>query len=167
VAKAVVSHSKAKSIGFKIVLILLTSAVLAGIAFCGLRVHEYSNRQESIKKDYMVVNSVSFGLLSVDEWRDNIIAAAKDRIQKFKLSPEQNKDLKKEIEQILHALINKFTDSIRKPQKNIGKKIEKMAFNSLVSVKKIHDQVPGYAQKIMDEINKPSSYKRLKNIAST
>ena len=166
-AKAVVSHSKAKSIGFKIGLILLTSAVLAAIAFCGLRVHEYSNRQESIKKDYMVVNSVSFGLLSVDEWRDNIIAAAKDRIQKFKLTPEQNKDLKKEIEQILHALINKFTDSIRKPQKNIGKKIEKMAFNSLVSVKKIHEQVPGYAQKIMDEINKPSSYKRLKNIAST
>jgi hypothetical protein len=43
----------------------------------------------------MLVNSVSFGLLSVDEWRDNIVATAKDRIQNFKLTPEQNQDLKR------------------------------------------------------------------------
>ena len=115
----------------------------------------------------MVVNSVSFGLLSVDEWRDNIVAAAKAQIQSFKLTPQQNADLKKEIETILNALIEKAVASIRQPSTNIGKKIEKLAFNSLVSVNKIHEQVPGYAQKIIDEINKPSSYNRLKNIAQT
>ncbi|MEJ0080337.1 MAG: hypothetical protein WDM78_05115 [Puia sp.] len=107
------------------------------------------------------------GLLSVDEWRDNIVAAAKAQIKNFKLTPEQNQDLKKEIEQILHAVINKAISSIQKPQKNIGKKIEKMAFNALVNEKKLHQEVPGYAQKIINEINKPSSYSRLKNIALT
>lgn len=145
----------------------MISAILLGIGYCGFRVHENSNRQENIKKDYMVVNSVSFGLLSVDEWRDNIVNAAKFQIQKFKLTPEQNQDLRKEIEQILHALIKKAVGSIQKPQKNIGKKIEKAAFNAFVSEKKLHEQVPGYAQKIIDEINKPSSYNRLKNIAKT
>lgn len=113
----------------------------------------------------MVVNSVSFGLLSVDEWRDNIVAAAKEQIQDFKLTPEQNRSLKKEIEQILNAVINKAVASIQKPSKNLGKKLEKAAFNALVSEKKLHEEVPAYAQKIIDEINRPSSYNRLKNIA--
>jgi Paraquat-inducible protein A len=167
VAKATGSHSKTLAIGFKIILFLIISTILLGIAYCGFQVHSLSEKQENIKKDYMLVNSVSFGLLSVDEWRDNIVAAAKTQIQKFKLTPQQNRDLKKEIEQILHALVQKAADSINKPQKNIGKKLEKAAFHVLVNEKKLQDQVPGYAQKIIDEINKPSSYNRLKRIAQT
>jgi hypothetical protein len=165
VAKATDSHSKNLATGYKVGLFLIVSAVLVGIAYCGFQVHRYSSTQEDIKTDYMLVNSVSFGILSVDEWRDNIVNAAKVQIQKFKLTPEQNQDLRKEIEQILHALINKAVDSIQKPQKNIGKKIRKLAFNAFVGEKKLHEQVPSYAQKIIDEINKPSSYNRLKHIA--
>ena len=68
---------------------------------------------------------------------------------------------------ILHGLVNKAVDSIEKPGKNVGRKIAKVAFNTLSSKKKIQDQVPGYAQKIIDEINKPTSYNRLKHIALT
>ncbi len=115
----------------------------------------------------MTINSVSFGLLSVDEWRDNIVAAARTQIQNFKLTPQQNQDLKKEIEVILHSLVNKAVDSIENPGKNVGRKLKKLAFNTLVNRDKIQKAVPGYAQKIIDEINKPSSYSRLKNIALT
>ncbi len=153
--------------GLRLLLVLGVSIILFGIGYCGYQVYTLSNRQENIKKDYMVVNSVSFGLLSVDEWRDNIVTAVKAQIQKFKLTPRQNEDLKKEIEGILHGLIDKAIASIKKPQKSIGGKIEKLAFNTLVNEKKLHQQVPDYAQKIIDEINKPSSYRRLKDIAST
>jgi Paraquat-inducible protein A len=159
------STGKPATIGLKLLLILVVSAIILTIGYCGLQVHILSKRQEGIKKDYMVVNSVSFGLLSVDEWRDNIVAAAKAQIQNFQLTPEQNQDLKKEIEVILHSLVNKTVDSINKPGNNIGKKLEKLAFNTLVSKEKIQKEVPGYSQKIIDEINKPSSYSRLKNIA--
>ena len=115
----------------------------------------------------MVVNSVSFGLLSVDEWRDNIVNAAKGQIQKFKLTPQQNADLKKEIEVILNGVIDKAAATINKPQKSVGGKIKKLAFDALVSEKKLHEEVPGYSQKIIDEVNKPSSYSRLKRIAQT
>ena len=153
--------------GIKVLLVIGVSIILFGMGYCGYQVYNLSERQEHIKKDYMVVNSVSFGLLSVDEWRDNIVNAAKGQIQKFKLSPQQNADLKKEIEQILHGVIDKAAASINKPQKSVGDKIKKLAFNTLVSEKKLHEQVPGYAQKIIDEINKPSSYGRLKRIAQT
>ena len=155
------------SIILKIGLILFISLVLGAIAYCGFKVHTLSKHQEVIKRDYMVVNSVSFGLLSVDEWRDNIVAAAKTQIQKFQLTPQQNADLKKEIEQILNALLDKAVASIEKPNKNIGKKLEKAAFNTFVNEKKLHEEVPGYSQKIIDEINKPSSFNRLKRIAQS
>jgi hypothetical protein len=163
----IIKPAKTANTGLKILLIFFVAVILAAIGYCGFQVHTLSNRQISIKKDYMLVNSVSFGLLSVDEWRDNIVAAAKAQIQKFQLTPEQNQDLKKEIEQILNAVIDKAVTSIEKPNKNLGKKLEKLAFNALVSEKKIHQEVPGYAQKIIDEINKPSSYSRLKKIAQS
>jgi hypothetical protein len=159
------SVTKHSSTGLKIFVTGIMLPILLGIGYCGFKVHTLSKQQERIKKDYMIVNSVSFGLLSVDEWRDNIVAAAKTQIQKFRLTPQQNADLKKEIEQILYALLNKTVASIEKPNKNIGKKLEKVAFNALVNEDKLKKEVPGYAQKIIDEINKPSSYNRLKNIA--
>jgi Paraquat-inducible protein A len=141
--------------------------ILMAIGFCGYKVHTLSIRQEQIKTDYTLINSVSFGLLSVDEWRDDIISAVSTQIQQFKLTAEQEAELKKEIEQILHALVEKAISSMQKPKKSIGGKIEKLAFNSLVSGKKLHEEVPGFADKIMSEINKPSSMNRLKDIAKT
>jgi hypothetical protein len=161
------SNDKTASIGLKSLLIFIVSIIIIWIGYCGFKVHLLSKRQEGIKKDYMIMNSVSFGLLSVDQWRDNIVAAVKVQIQNFQLTPRQNQDLKKEIEVILYGLVNKAIDSIEKPSRNVGKKLEKLAFNTLVSKKKIQQEVPGYAQKIIDEINKPSSYSRLRKIAMT
>ncbi len=148
-------------------LIFGVTCILIAIGYCGFRVYTLSNRQEKIKKDYMVINSVSFGLLSVDEWRDNIISAVNVQIQEFKLTPQQLQDLRKEVEQILHGLVDTAVASIEKPQKTIGGKIEKLAFNVFVNKKKLQEKVPGFADKIIQEINKPSSYRRLKNIAQT
>jgi hypothetical protein len=128
-------------------------------------VRTLSNRQEGMKKDYMIINSISFGLLSVDEWRDNIVAAAKTRMQNYRLTPEQNGALRKQIEQILNDVVNKTVANIQKPGKNMGKKLEKLAFNIVVNPDKIHTEIPGYSALIVKELNKPESYSRLKNIA--
>jgi Paraquat-inducible protein A len=159
-------NGKHRNIGLlKSVLIVIVSAIVFGIGYSAWQIHRLSDKQEQIKKDYMVVNSVSFGLLSVDEWRENIVAAAKSRIEEFKLSPQQNQDLKMEIEQILHSVIDKAVAQMEKPKKSIGGKLTKIAFKTFVHKKDLHEQVPAYAQKIIDEINRPSSYRKLKNIA--
>jgi hypothetical protein len=115
----------------------------------------------------MVINNVSFGLLSVDQWRDNIVLAVDSQIQHFKLTPQQRQDLKKEIEQILLGLVDTAVASIEKPQKSLSGKLTKLAFHVFTNKKKLQEKVPGFADKIMSEINKPSSYRRLKNIAET
>lgn len=160
-------QKKSGSTFSRIILIAVVTCILIGIGYCGFNVHQLSNRQEKIKKDYMVINSVSFGLLSVDQWRDNIVMAVDSQIQQFKLTPQQRQDLKKEIEQILHGLVDTAVASIEKPQKSIGGKLTKLAFNVFVKKKNLEEKVPGFADKIMLEINKPSSYRRLKRIAQS
>jgi hypothetical protein len=151
----------------RILLIIGVTCILIAIGYCGFNVHELSDRQQRIKKDYMVINNVSFGLLSVDQWRDNIVSAVDSQIQQFKLTPQQRQDLKKEIEQILNGLVDTAVGSIEKPQKSISGKLTKLAFHVLTNKEKLKEKVPGFADKIMSEINKPSSYRRLKRIAQS
>jgi Paraquat-inducible protein A len=117
-----------------------------------------------MKKDYMIINSISFGLLSVDEWRDNIVSAAKTSIQGYQLTPDQNDELKKQINQILNNIVNKAISNIQNPGKNLGKKLEKLAFNISVNPDKIRAEIPGYSALIIRELNKPASYSRIKEI---
>ncbi|HVW97870.1 MAG TPA: paraquat-inducible protein A [Mucilaginibacter sp.] len=148
----------------KILLIAGLCIVLAGEAFFGYEVHVLSGKQEEIKRDYSTLNNVTFGLLSINEWRDKITVAVTKRLRNFDLTKEQEKDLQVEIEQILHSLIKKAVAMINKPQKSIGGKLKKLAFNALVDEDKIQAQVPAFARQIIEKIEKPSSKKRLADL---
>ena len=161
------SEKKTGSVLSRILLIGVVTCILIAIGYCGFNVHILSDRQQRIKKDYMVLNNVSFGLLSVDQWRDNIVSAVDSQIQQFKLTPLQKQDLRKEIVQILNGLVDTAVGSIEKPQKSLSGKLTKLAFHVLTNKEKLKEKVPGFADKIMSEINKPSSYRRLKRIAQS
>lgn len=113
-------------------LIAMVFVVLLVESFCGFELHRLSGKQQQYKQDYSIVNSVSFGLLSVDLWRDQIITAASAEIKQYRLTPSQQADLQKEIENILHALVDTAFAVINKPQRSIGGKIIKFAIKALV-----------------------------------
>jgi hypothetical protein len=136
-------------------------------AWCGYQVHGLTEKRKEYKMDYAFVNSVSFGLLSVDVWRDQVVAAASDEIGDFRLSAEQQQDLRKQIDQQLHSLVDQAFQSINKKQKSIGDKLKKFAVKTLVDPQQVHSEVPGFTKKLMAEITKPASYKRIANIADT
>ncbi|RZJ77529.1 MAG: 2-methylisocitrate lyase, partial [Flavobacterium sp.] len=56
---------------------------------------------------------------------------------------------------------------ITKPQKSLGGKLKKLAFNSFVDVDELHAQVPSFARTIVTKITSPSSLKKIKGIATT
>jgi hypothetical protein len=136
-------------------------------ALCGLRVQKLSTQQKEYKLDYAFVNNVAYGLLSVDIWRDQVIAAASSEIRQYRLSPEQQVELRKEIDQLLRALVAHAFEIINKPQKSLGGKLKKLAVKTFVSQEKIEAQIPGYTQKLMAEITKPSTYKQVSKLADT
>ncbi len=154
---------------FFVKFLLITGVVVLLLieAWCGYQVHKLSGKREEYKMAYAFVNNVSFGLLSVDVWRDQVVAAASGEIGEFSLSPEQKEDLRKQINQQLNGLVDQAFQAIDKPQKSIGGKLKKLAIKTIVDPKQIHAEVPGFTKKLMAEITKPSSYKRITNIADT
>src|SRR6478735_1031869 len=83
----------------KLVLIVVVSIVLITEAWLGFGIHVLSEEQKRYKLDYAFVNSAGYGLFAVDSWRDQLVSAAKDEAEEFRLTPEQKKELRNEIQQ--------------------------------------------------------------------
>jgi hypothetical protein len=90
-----------------------------------------------------------------------------NQVQDYQMTPEQKKALQAEVEQQLHTLVSKEVAEINRPQKSLGGKLKKAAFNSLVNVDDIQKQVPAFAATIIHKVNSPASTDRLKDIATT
>ena len=158
----------AKKFGLpNIILILVLSILLCGEAYFGYRLHSLSSRQEQIKEDYSTLNNITFGLFSMDQWRDKIAAVVNHQVSDFSMTVQQQKALQAQVEQQLHSLISKAVAQINKPQTTFAGKVKKFAFNKLVKADQIQAQVPVFAKTIITKINSPASKKRLKNITTS
>ena len=153
----------------------LVKALLVGVlgiilileVWCSYRVHQLSEEKLVHKMAYAFVNNVSFGLLSVDIWRDQVVETARQELGSFRLTREQEQDLRKEIESQLHNLVNDAFAEINKPKKSLGAKLKKVAIKTLVDQKEVDNEIPGFSKKVMDVLTRPSSYRRVTNIADT
>jgi hypothetical protein len=151
----------------KIILIFGLSILLCGEAYFGYRLHAMSMEQEQIKEDYSMSNNITFGLFSVDQWRDRIAAVVDRQVTDFSLTRAQKKALQEKVEKQLHGLINNVVSEVNKPQKGLGGKLKKFAFNQFVDPADIQAQVPSFAKTIIDKVNSPASTNRLKSIVSS
>jgi hypothetical protein len=136
-------------------------------AFSGFHVHRLSSEQKKIKQDYSDVNSIGFGILSVNKWRDLMVAAVTHRVENFELTRDEQDSLQKEINIILYSLINKADSLVNAPQKSIGGKLRKLAFHAFVNENELRKQVPSFTHKIMSEVLKPRSKERLAYVAKS
>ncbi|MGZ3943788.1 MAG: paraquat-inducible protein A [Mucilaginibacter sp.] len=150
-----------------IILVAGLSLLLCGEAYFGYRVQSLSSQQEQIKEDYSMVNNITFGLFSMDEWRDKIVAVVNGHVSDFHVTRAQKRALQAQVEQQLHSLIAKTVADINKPQKSLGGKLKKLAFNTMVNPDDVQALVPSFAKTIIDKVTSPSSQKRLKNIATS
>ncbi|MEO5912424.1 MAG: paraquat-inducible protein A [Pelobium sp.] len=150
-----------------ILLILGLTVLLAGEGYFGYRLHRLSSEQEQIKEDYSLSNNITFGIFSLDQWREKIMAVVNGQVTDFKISPAQKKDLQAQVETALHGLITKTIQEVNKPQKSIGGKLKKFAFKKFVNPDELQALVPGFSKTIIDKVSSPASLKRLKNIATS
>jgi len=161
-------HMPARKFGLSnFILILGLGVLLCGEAYFGYRMHALSSRQEQIKQDYSMSNNITFGLFSVDQWRDKITAVVDSRVNDFSMTAAQKKALQDQVERELHSLIAKTVAEINKPQKTLGGKLKKIAFNSMVNTDSIQALVPSFAATIINRVNSPASQTRLKDIATS
>ncbi len=145
-------------------LALFTIPLLAGAGYCSFRIYELSNERAALKTDYSTVNNITYGLLSVDAWKDHLLRIVSNRIDDFEFTPEQEKLMRSQIELVLHAVVDKADSLMHLKRKTLKGKVRKFVINALVNEKKIHAQVPVFAETIVNEIKKPENKKKLKSL---
>lgn len=150
-----------------VLLIAGLCTLLCGEAYFGYRLAALSHQQERIKEDYSVANNITFGIFSVDQWREKIAAIVDGKVNDFNMTAEQKKDLQRKVEKQLNRLVSKALAKIEKPQKSIGGKLKKLAFKAFVNTGDLYALVPSFASTIVNRINSPASKKRIKNIVTS
>ena len=150
-----------------ILLILGLGVLLAGEAWYGYHLQALTEQREQIKRDYSTMNSISFGLFSIDQWRDKIGEIINGEVSDFNVTPEQKKALQAKVEQQLNDMLNKQLADINKPQKSLAGRLKKFAVHKLVDEDQIHAQVPSFAKTIVDKATSPASTDRIKNIVTS
>jgi len=153
--------------GKKMILILFVISLIAVAAFSGFQVHTLSEQQKAIKRDYSAINNVSFGILSVSRWRDLLVDAVGTQIDSFRLTTAERDSLRKEVETLLNALIDKADSIISRPQKSLGGNIRKLVFHAFVKPANLHKETPAFANKIIAEVMRPQSRRRLSSVAKS
>ena len=150
----------------KILLILGLSILLIAEGFFGYRLHQLSEKQEQLKHDYAEMNNIMLGLFSIEQWQgkiENIITLQSKRID---ISRKQKKELQKEIEGVIIALIDKAEALVTEPKKkSIKGKLIKFAVKNFVEVDSIKKKVPGIARTMMEKVDNPSVKKQLGSAA--
>lgn len=151
----------------RILLVLFTGALLLVAGWCSFQIYTLSSQRAEIKQDYSEVNSITYGLLSVNVWRDYLTTIALNRIQDFEFTQTQEDTLKYEVNQILTAVVDKGDSLLNQKQTTIKGKLKKFAIKTLVNEEKVRALVPVFSQTIVDEIQKPENKETLKYLVSS
>ncbi|MES2111738.1 MAG: paraquat-inducible protein A [Bacteroidota bacterium] len=155
-----------KHLRSNIALLLGLGVLIAIAAWCGYKLDYFAKQQQRLKQDYSVVNSITFGIFSVDSWRDKISGVVDSQVNAFHVTKKQKRELQAQVEAQLHSLVAKTANEINKPQKSLGGKLKKLAFNAMVDVDTIQALVPSFAHTIVSRLTSPTSTKRLKGIVN-
>ena len=129
-----------------------------------MRIYHLANERAAIKADYSSINNITYGLLSVDAWKDHLVRIVSNRIDEFELSAEQEKVVQLQIESVLHAVIDKADTIMHQKRKSLKAMLRKAVINALVNEKKIHERVPEFATTIVREIKKDENKKKMKEL---
>ena len=121
------------------------------------------NQQD--KSDYAELNSVKYGLLSIDVWKRQVTGILAEEINKLYLSKANERVLRKHIEVLLNTLIDEVDKKIRKENAGTaGGEITQSFINIFVNLDEIKKGIPEYAKAVIHEMTKPTSTLQIKTV---
>ena len=136
--------------------------LLIGEGYFGYRLHQLSEKQEQLKYDHSQMNNIMLGLFSMEQWQGKIEAIIKNQAKQLDIDPKNKKELQKEIEAAILALINRAEGLVIKPEKkSIRGKLVKFAVKNFVKIDTIKKKVPGIAKTIMAKVDNPTMRRQL------
>ena len=122
-----------------------------------------SNQQD--KNDYAELNSVKYGLFSIDEWKRQITVILEDEINKLSLSKANEQVLRKHVKTLLSTLIDKADKEIREQNAATATgKLTQSFIDIFISLDQIKKGIPAYTDAVMGEIKKSQTRRQIKGV---
>ena len=138
--------------------------IIASVILCHQIISNSISNQKN-KNDYAELNHVKYGLLSVDEWKQQITVILNEEINKLYLSRANERDLRKHIEVLLNTLIDQVDKKIREENSGSAEGRFKQSFiNIFISLKDIKKGIPEYADSIIHEMTKSKTRGQIKTM---
>ena len=117
------------------------------------------------KTDYAELNHVTYGLLSVEEWKQQITVILAEEINKLYLSRTNERELRKHIEVLLNTLIDQVDKKIREENSGSAEgRFKQSLINIFISLKDIKKGIPEYADAIIHEMTKSKTRGQIKTV---
>ena len=146
-------------------MLLLLVPVLFANAFFAYDIHRLASRRETIKQDYSEINSIRYGLLSVESWKVRIQGILADQIGDFKMTKKQEDILSEQISKALNTMITEAEKMLKAHQNTFKGRLRGFAVWAFVNVPEIRKQVPTFTAAIVAELQTPGQVSKFKKMA--
>lgn len=146
----------------------LSLLLLAGAFFLCQQVVTHSRDNQRAKSDYAELNSVTYGLFSIDAWKEQLVAIVTSEMEQLQLTPQTEKELRVHVATVLNKMIDEAASKIEKANNKttIGKM--KQAFiDTFVDIKDIKTGIPEYTDAVIRELKKAKTKKQIKTLVDT
>ena len=148
-------------------LLKLLSSLIFIIAMAILCQQIISNSiaNQNNKNDYAEINSIKYGLLSVNEWKEQVTVILAEEINKMYLSNENRRVLRNHLKVLLNTLIDDIDKKIRKENSDTtGGRVTQSFINMFVDLDVIKKGIPQYADAVIHEMTKKSTRRQIKAV---
>jgi hypothetical protein len=149
----------------KLLKLFLSLIIIIALVILCHQVISNSISNQKNKNDYAELNHVKYGLLSVDEWKQQITVILNEEINKLYLSRANELELRKHIEVLLNTLIDQVDKKIREGNSGSAKGRAKQSFiNIFINLEDIKKGIPEYADAIIHEMTKSKTRGQIKTM---
>jgi len=148
-------------------IIILFSLGLLGIAsVLTTQMIILAKENQELKTDLAEINHVRYGLLNADQWRDQVTLILGKKIVEMDLAPENRTELKHSLEIIMYGLLDDLEIIIKERTSGQFSSMKRMIAGMVLDVNQLRDSVPSYAERVLNEINKPETKKGIQTYLS-
>jgi hypothetical protein len=138
--------------------------IISSVILCHQIISNSISNQKN-KTDYAELNHVTYGLLSVEEWKRQITVILAEEIDRLSLSKTNERELRKHIEVLLNTLIDQVDKKIREENSgSAGGRFKQSFINIFISLKDIKKGIPEYADAIIHEMTKSKTRGQIKTV---
>ncbi len=150
----------------KYIIIWISLGLLGIASVLTIQMIILAKENQEMKTDLAEINHVRYGLLNADEWRDQVTLILGKKIVEMDLSPENRTELKHSLEIIMYGLLDDLEIIIKERTSGQFSSMKRMIAGMVLDVNQLRDSVPSYAERVLNEINKPETKKGIQTYLS-